>query len=161
LRAVHHVSVEVPLKDGKHDHRALRAAIAVERPDKLRLRALGPGGITLFDLLVVGGQTKVLSAIAETKTGAFGEVVRSMAGDLSAAYGLSPAPTGRTTTLETDAVVVSEPDRTVRLSRFRRMGNAATFTHAEVSHQAPAYSVSVEVSEVELDPVLDPGLFAE
>ena len=65
LRAEHRVTVEVTLDDGKRERRSLRGVVAVQQPDRIRLRALGPGGITLFDLLSVGGRVKVLESVRQ------------------------------------------------------------------------------------------------
>ena len=50
MRAEHRVTVEAG-----GQRRTLRGLIAVQRPDRFRLRALGPAGLTLFDV-VVGGR---------------------------------------------------------------------------------------------------------
>src|SRR5213078_4799 len=42
LQAQHRVRLTVSLDDGKKDVRTLRGLIAVERPARFRLRALGP-----------------------------------------------------------------------------------------------------------------------
>ncbi|HEX9103206.1 MAG TPA: glycosyltransferase, partial [Polyangia bacterium] len=58
MRAEHRVTVEAG-----GQRRTLRGLIAVERPDRFRLRALGPAGLTLFDIVSVGGQARVIEAI--------------------------------------------------------------------------------------------------
>ena len=52
--------------------RTLRGLIAVERPDRFRLRALGPAGITLFDVVSVGGEVQVIEAIKDPNASALG-----------------------------------------------------------------------------------------
>jgi hypothetical protein len=159
LSAEHRVIVTVTLDGGKREVRTLRGVIAVERPDRFRLRALGPAGITLFDLLVKGGQPRVISAIRKPGDGAAGDalagVIASLAADLACAYTLEPRPPGRTVQQDGDAVVVAEPGRRVRLSRFA----AGLWRHAEIT--SGRYAVVVEVDEAEADPALDPALFAE
>jgi hypothetical protein len=161
LRADHLVTVDVTLDGGKHDVRKLRGAIAVARPDKFRLRALGPGGIALFDILVRGGEIKVLQAIRDPNASALGGVIAELAGDLSAAYALEPAPAGRTVKIERDVVILEEPTRTVRLSRFTQIAGQPVPLKMDVENRARRYRVSVEVREVEIDVTLAPGLFAE
>ncbi len=159
--AEHRVTVSVKLDQGGVERRSLRGVVAVERPDRLRLRALGPAGITLFDLLVTDGRPRVLSAIRRPEDGASGKtlegVIASLAQDLACAYDLAPRAAGRHTRLEDAQVVVEEPGRTVRLSRFS--GTPATWRRADISTEK--YTVTVEVERVEIDPALDPSLFAD
>ena len=160
-RAEHRVSLDVTRSDGTHDHRTLRGALAVERPDRFRLRALGPGGLALFDIISVGGRVRVVSAIADPRASQLGAVIESLAGDLSAAYALDPAPPGRTVEKTADAIILREPDRTVRLSQFRAVGGRAVFFRADIDNRAHGYSVVVEVASLELDVPLDSALFQE
>ncbi|MCU1281583.1 MAG: glycosyltransferase [bacterium] len=60
MRAEHRVTVEA-----SGQKRTLRGLIAVERPDRFRLRALGPGGITLFDVVSVGGEVRIIESIKD------------------------------------------------------------------------------------------------
>jgi hypothetical protein len=161
MRAEHKVQLDVTLESGKHDRRQLRGIIAVERPDRFRLRAMGPAGITLFDLLDVAGEVKVLQSIKDPQASALGAIVQSLAGDLSAAYDLQPPPPGRATTVESDAITVREPDRTVRASKFVDVGGKAVPMHFEIENRAHHYSVAVDASGVELDQTLDPALWKE
>ena len=147
--------VQVLVHLGDHDEtRALRGLLAVERPDKFRLRALGPAGLTLFDLLVRRGEAKVISAIRHSA--ALDEVIASLAADLETAYALEPDP-GRTIEQAGDAVVVRSGERTVRLSRFA--GSPPTWRKAEI--ETPRYRVTVSVEDVTVDPTLDPAMFAD
>jgi hypothetical protein len=160
LTAQHKVTVTVTLDGGKQQTRQLRGVIAVQRPDRLRLRALGPAGITLFDLLVRNGAPKVLAAIRRPGEGggdALAEVIRSLASDLACAYTLDPRPEGRSVTLDGDRVLVREPGREVWLSRFA--GSPPTWRHAEI--RSGRYTVAVEVDDAETDATLDPALFEE
>ena len=160
LSAQHRVTVNVRLEHGA-DVRTLRGLVAVQRPGSFRLRALGPAGLTLFDLLVRDGQPKVVSAIRRPEQGASGkaldEVIHSLAADLACAYLLTPAPEGRAVTQRGDVVEVREPGRTVELSRFA--GAPATWRHAEIA--TPKYHVTVEVDAAEPDAALDPAMFAD
>jgi hypothetical protein len=161
MRAEHRVQLDVTLDSGKHDRRQLRGIIAVERPDRFRLRALGPAGITLFDLLDLAGEVKVLQAIRDPQASALGAIVQSLAGDLSAAYDLQPTPPERAVTVEKDAITVREPDRTVRASQFVSVGGRAVAMHLEIENRAHHYKVVVDASNVELDQPLDPALWKE
>ena len=160
LSAQHRVTVRVRLEHGT-DTRTLRGLVAVQRPGSFRLRALGPAGLTLFDLLVRDGQPKVVSAIRRPDQGASGkaldDVIHSLAADLACAFLLSPAPDGRAVTRQGDVVEVKEPGRTVQLTRFA--GTPATWRHAEI--ETPKYHVTVEVDEAEVDATLDPAMFAD
>jgi hypothetical protein len=169
MRAEHNVSLDVTKSDGTHDKRRLRGALAAERPGKFRLRALGPAGITLFDLLVVDGRVKVMEAIKDPRASALGQVIASLAGDLSAALLLEPAPAGRTVATEDgrvpervpERVIVREPERVVTLSRFVAAGGHAVPTRIEVDNAPLHYHVEVDVGGLSLDEALDPALFAE
>ena len=55
----------LPVKD-------VRGLIAVERPDRFRLQAFGPGGVTLFDLIKVGGDIRVVQGMGELRRPALG-----------------------------------------------------------------------------------------
>ena len=161
LSAQHRVTVDVTLDGGKHDIRKLRGIVAVARPDRFRLRALGPAGITLFDLLVRNGEAKIISAIRSPSDGAAGQalagVITSLAADLACAYTLEPRPADRRVRLDGDRVLVEEPGRVVKLSRFS--GTPAVWRHAEIN--SGKYHVVVEVDAAEVDPALDPSLFAD
>jgi hypothetical protein len=159
LKAEHRVALEVLLDGGRRERRGLRGLIAVARPDRFRLRALGPGGLTLFDLVRVGGRVSVKESIRDAAKGVLAEVVRSLADDLSAAYQLEPAPAERRVEAAGDAVLVREPGRQVRLSRFARLPGGETFTRLDI--REPRYTVAVDVVDVELDAALDPNLFAD
>ena len=147
--------VQVLVHVGDHDEtKALRGLLAVERPDKFRLRALGPAGLTLFDLLVRHGEVKVISAIRHSA--ALDDVIGSLAADLETAYALEPDP-GRTIEQAGDAVVVHAGERTVRLSQFA--GSPPTWRKAEI--ETPRYRVTVSVEDVSVDPTLDPAMFTD
>jgi hypothetical protein len=161
LKAEHRVTVDVELEGGKHERRQLRGVIAIERPDRFRLRALGPGGISLFDLLWVAGKTSVLQAIRDPHESALGPVIEAMAGDLSAAFLLEPAPPGRVAMLDAGALVVSEPERTVRERAFVRVNGQLVPTRIEIENRARHYRVEVDARGSEVDVPLDAALFRE
>ncbi len=161
LRAEHRVTVDVALEGGKHEQRKLRGAIAVERPAKFRLRALGPGGIALFDLLFRDGTVKVLQAIKDPASSALGPVIEALAGDLQAAFNLEPVPEARTVTVEKDHVAIKERDRTVQLWSFTTINGRAIPLRITVDNRARHYQVTVDAADVEVDVPLDPALFTD
>ena len=140
MRAEHKVTVEA----GGHK-RTLRAVIAVQRPDRFRLRALGPAGITLFDIVDVGGNVRVVESIKDPNAGALAKILPSMAADLSAAYDLEPRPPGR----KISQHAVEEPGRRV------------TETPSSIDIETDEYKVHVDVDSVEKDVTLDPALWAQ
>lgn len=161
LRAEHRVALTVELDGGKVERRTLRGLIAVERPDRLRLRALGPGGITLFDIVVVAGRVAVKEAIRDPNSAAMRPLLGQLAGDLQAAFLLAPPPEGRAVAVEEGAVVVREPERTVRLEAWERAGAHAVPARIVIDNRARRYHVVVDSRDVELDSPLDPALFSE
>lgn len=160
LQSEHQVVVEFTTREGKHEQKRLRGAIAIERPGKLRLAALGPGGVRLFDLLLNDGQVSVLYAFRAMEGSAFGSALQSMARDLAAAYLLSPAPPERKVVVTSgERVTITESDRTVVLSRFVTVDQQAIPTRIEAS--AATYHFSVDVIAITVDPKLDPQLFSK
>jgi hypothetical protein len=57
--------------------------------------------------------------------------------------------------------VVSDEDRTVRLSKFVQISGHAVPLRFDIDNRKLHYRVGVDVSELELDVPLDPALFAE
>lgn len=146
MRAEHRVTVEAG-----GQKRTLRGLIAVERPDRFRLRALGPAGITLLDVVSVAGQVRVVEAIKDPSASALGKILPSMAADLQAAYDLTPRPPERTVTREDGVTVIRDNGRTVRETPAR----------IDIANPAGGYTVHVEVGSVERDVPLDPALWAK
>jgi glycosyl transferase family 2 len=146
MRAEHKVTVEAA-----GQKRTLRGLIAVERPDRFRLRALGPAGITLFDVVSVGGQVRVIEAIKDPNASALGKILPSMAGDLQAAYDLEPRPAERKVERNDGETVIREPGRVVR----------ETAAKIDIDNAAGGYKVHVDVGGVEKDVALDPALWAQ
>lgn len=159
LQSEHQVAVDFTTREGKHEQKRLRGAIAIERPGKLRLAALGPGGVRLFDLLLSDGQVSVLYAFRAMEGSAFGAALQSMARDLAAAYLLSPAPPERRVVASGERVTITETDRTVVLTRFVTVAQQAIPTRIEAS--AATYHFSVDVVAITVDPKLDPQLFSK
>lgn len=160
MQAEHRVNVEFATTEGKIERKALRGAIAIERPGKLRLAALGPGGIRLFDLLLANGQVTVLYTFRAIEGSAFGAAIQSMAGDLGAAYLLEPASPERAIEKDRDgeSVTIKEPGRTVHLRRFVSARGLAVPTLIEA--KTDKYQFVVDVVSVDVDQTLDPRLFS-
>jgi hypothetical protein len=151
MRAEHKVALDVKLASGAHDKRELRGLIAVERPDRFRLRALGPGGITLFDLVDVQGQVRVLESLKDPNSSSLQRILESLAGDLQAAFDLAPRPTDRRVGKVGQEVVVEESGRVVR----------ETPRTIDIDNKTENYKVHVDVSAVEKDVLLDPQMWSK
>ncbi len=151
MRAEHAVEVTARAGDGKEETRRLRGAIAVERPDRFRLRALGPGGITLFDIVDVAGQVRVIQSLRDPNASSMGRVLQSLAGDLQAAYDLAPRPADRRVSQKDEVATVEEPGRVIH----------ETATSIDIDNQAGHYHVHVTVAAVEKDVTLDPDLWSK
>jgi hypothetical protein len=157
LRAEHRVLVET-----RGERRVLRGVIAVARPDRFRLRALGPGGITLFDVAWVGGQVRLLSSLQAAAPGSLlDRLIGSVAGDLAAAYDLAPRPPGRQVRLDGHAVIIQEPERQLRLTHFRSLAGKVYPQEMIIDNLQGGYRVQVTAGETALDEALDPGLFPQ
>jgi hypothetical protein len=162
LRGQHHVTVDAETGGGGRERRTLRAVIAVERPDRFRLRALGPAGITLFDILYVDGNVDVIAAARRPEDGRFSALLDSIAGDLAATYDLAPYlpfQNGRAFQLNGDVITIAEPKRVVHLDDFRGDGGRAAPRHIEIDNRSSGYHVSIDAHDSVLDEPLDPALF--
>ncbi|MDB4966882.1 MAG: glycosyl transferase family 2 [Myxococcales bacterium] len=146
MRAEHRVTIEAG-----GQKRTVRGLIAVEKPDRFRLRALGPAGITLFDIVSVAGEVRVIESIKDPSSSALGKILPSMAADLQAAYDLEPRPAGRSVTHQGDLTVVTEPGRTVK----------ETPSRIDIDDPGMGYKVRVDVGAVEKDVTLDPAMWAK
>jgi hypothetical protein len=146
MRAEHRVTIEAG-----GQKRTVRGLIAVEKPDRFRLRALGPAGITLFDVVSVAGDVRVIESIKDPNSSALGKILPSMAADLQAAYDLEPRPAGRVVKHEGDVTVITEPGRTVRETPAR----------IDIEDPEMGYKVRVDVGAVETDVTLDPAMWAK
>jgi hypothetical protein len=154
MRAVHKVALDVTLASGAHDKRQLRGLIAVARPDRFRLRALGPGGITLFDIVDVQGQVRVLEALKDPNSSSLRRVLESLAGDLSAAFDLEPRPADRHVSQSGETVT------TVTIEEKDRVVNETAQT-IDIDNKRENYRVHVDVSSVEMDVPLDPDMWSQ
>ncbi len=160
MRAEHLVKIDAAKGDGR-EQSTVRGLIAVERPDRFRLRAIGPGGITLFDLVKVGGDIKVLQGVAAGDSSLQQKILLAIGADLSAAYDLEPKLPSRTKDvgLKEGEVRVVEPERTVRLQQYKEVQGQSVPTHIEIRNNAFDYNVTIDVEKADLDEKLDPGMF--
>ncbi len=159
--AEHRVALDYEDASGKREQRSLRGVIAVERPGRFRLRALGPGGIALFDLLYLDGEVRVVKSLRDAAAGesAFGRIVRGMARDLALAYGLAPRPPGLVEAAGGGRITLRDGERTVTLSDFVAVGRDAAPARITIDDRALHYRAVVEAHDIRLDEPLDPRLF--
>ena len=162
LRAEHRVHISTLARGGAApDERDMTAVVAVARPDRFRLRILGPGGITLVDVLSIAGTVDVISSMKDVGAGStLATLLASVAGDLQAAFDLTPRPAGRRVTVESAALVVSEPGRVVHLEDFRAVGMRSYPARITVDNTRAGYRAIISAPSTTLDEELDPALFA-
>lgn len=159
LRAEHRVAIEAQTADGHIEQRSLRGVIAVSRPGSFRLRALGPGGITLFDVLSVDGRVEVLAALRDPQGTVLEKILSALATDLAAAYDLEPRPAERSVRIEDRALVVTEPERSVRLEAFRPVHGGSAPGRMVVEDRVGNFRLTIDAEQSELDVPLDAELF--
>jgi len=92
-----------------------------------------------------------VESIKDPNAGALAKILPSMAGDLQAAYDLTPRPSERTVAHDGGDTVIRENGRVVR-------ENARSI---DIDNAANQYKVHVDVSSVEKDVTLDPALWAQ
>ena len=155
LRGEHRIMVEAAGQT-----RRLRAVVAIARPDRVRLRALGPGGISLFDVLSVGGEVTVIRALPRLSTALVSSLVTAIVGDLAAVYDLAPRPPERTIEINRRRILVREPQRELRLSRFREVSGKVYPSRIEILNRPHSYRVQVDAAATWLDDPLDARLFS-
>lgn len=160
MRAVHRVSIDAAKGDGR-EQITVRGMLAVERPDRFRLKAIGPGGITLFDLIKVGGDVKVVTSLAGSDSSLQQKVLLSIGADLSAMYDLEPVHPShkKYVDLKVGELRVVENERTIRCQHFKEVQGRSVPAHVEIDNTALNYRVSIDVEEASLDEKLDPALF--
>ena len=160
MRAVHHVHIDFPRGDGR-DQLDVRGLIAVERPDRFRLQAFGPGNMTLFDLIKVGGDIKVVQGMPGTNQRLEQKILLSIGADLAAAFDLEPRLPSRQKILglKEGELRIVETERTIRAQQFKEIQGQSVPTHILIDNTALGYSVTIDVESAGLDEKLDPALF--
>lgn len=160
MRAVHRVHIDAAIGDGREQN-DVRGMLAVERPDRFRLQAFGPGDIQLFDIVKVGGEVKVVQSLAGAGSSLQQKVLLSIGNDLSAAYDLEPRLPSRVKNigLKEGELRIVETERTVRCMQFKEVQGQSVPTHMEIDNTALNYRVVIDVESATLDEKLDPKLF--
>lgn len=160
MRAVHRVHIDAAKGDGRESI-DVRGMIAVERPDRFRLQAYGPGAIMLFDIVKVGGDTRVIQGIRGADTSLQQKVLLSIGADLAATFDLEPRLPSRQKILglKEGELRVVETERTIRAQQFKEVQGQSVPTHINIDNEALNYHVSIDVESATLDDKLDPGLF--
>lgn len=160
MRAVHRVSIDAAKGDGR-EQVSVRGMVAVERPDRFRLQAIGPGGITLFDLIKVGCDVKVVQSMAGADSSLQQKVLLSIGADLSAMYDLEPVHPShkKYVDLKVGELRIVENERTIRAQQFKEVQGQSLPTHIDIDNTALNYKVSIDVEQATLDDKLDPALF--
>ena len=141
MRAVHHVHIDASIGDGREQN-DVRGMVAVERPDRFRLQAFGPGGIQLFDIIKVGGEIKVVKSLTSAGSSLQQKVLLSIGADLSAAYDLEPRLPSRVKNLglKEGELRIVETERTVRCMQFKEVQGQSVPTHMEIDNTALNFS---------------------
>lgn len=160
MRAVHHVHIDFPRGDGRGTL-DVRGLIAVERPDRFRLQAFGPGGVTLFDLIKVGGDIRVVQGMPGAEAKLEQKILLSIGADLAAAYDLEPKLPSRQKILglKEGELRIVETERTIRAQQFKEIQGQSVPTHVLIDNTALGYQVVIDVESAGLDEKLDPALF--
>ncbi len=160
MHAVHHVHIDAAKGDGRQVF-DVRGMIAVERPDRFRLQAFGPGGILLFDILKLGGDIRVLVGIRGADPDMQQRLLLAIGADLTAAYDLEPALPSRQKIIgqREGELRIIEPERNIRAQQFKEISGQSVPTHLEIVNEASNYKVSIDVESITLDDKLDPALF--
>jgi hypothetical protein len=148
LRADHTTVVTAWLPDGRTERRRVRGLLAAARPGRLRLRALGPGDMTLFELVdrdgrcvVTNGPAGTLPPPASTMT----RVLTALCHDLRVAYRLGPAPDGT---------------RRISYGDWRPVGASHEPFRILIHDRAAGFTADITVTRLTLDDALAPELFA-
>ncbi|MBI5480017.1 MAG: hypothetical protein HY906_14215 [Deltaproteobacteria bacterium] len=148
LRAEHTTVVTARLPDGRTERRRVRGLLAVARPDRLRLRALGPGDVTLFDLLDRDGTCVVVNGpggASPPPESIMARVLTALCHDLRVAYRLGPAPAGA---------------RRVSYGDWRPVGASREPFRILIEDAAAGFTADITVTRLTLDDAVPPELFA-
>ena len=131
--------------------RTVRALVAVERPDKVRVVGMGPAGITLFDAFTIGGALHVAKAVRDPNDPNFQRIVAGMIGELQAAYDLEPRPDDRKIETRDGTTVITQHGLTIH----------ETPKSIDIDDVVETVHVHVDVLSVERDVALDPQMWAQ
>jgi hypothetical protein len=148
LRAEHATVVTARLPDGRTERRRVRGLLVAARPDRMRLRALGPADVTLFDLLDRDGRCVVVAGpggAAATAGGPMAGVLTALCHDLRAAYRLGTAPAGQAR---------------ISYGDWRPVGASREPFRILVDDPAAGFTADITVTRLTLDAAVEPDLFA-
>ena len=164
LREQHDVVLELSVGNGVRRERAT-GLLAVERPGKLRLVALGPAGVKLFDLRVVRDRVEVLAVIGSAaQRDRLRAVLQIVARDLQALYRIGPFRIGGrlepSLWADQRGVVASArvDGLSMRYARYDAAGKLRRPRWMQMRREG-RYVVTISVRRVEVDPELDRRLF--
>jgi hypothetical protein len=127
---------------------AMRALVAVERPDKVRVVGMGPAGITVFDAFSIAGTAHVVKSIRDPNDPAFERVIADTLGEISAAYDLEPRPADRKVAppvITQDGIAIRETPQTIDIE----------------ARTALPHRVHVQILSDEKDVALDPAMWSQ
>ena len=148
LRSEQSTVVTARLPGRRTERHRVRGLLAAERPDRLRLRALGPGDMTLFDLVDRDGTCAVVHGprgAAAQAGGALERVLTALCHDLRAAYRLGTAPAG---------------NRRISYGDWRAVGGSQEPFRILIDDPAAGFTADIAVTRLTLDDALPPELFA-
>jgi hypothetical protein len=147
MRSEQSTVVTARLPDGRTERHRVRGLLAAERPDRLRLRALGPGDLTLFDLVDRDGTCAVVHGPrgAAPTGGVMERVLTALCQDLRAAYRLGTPPAG---------------DRRISYGDWRPAGGSPEPFRILIDDRAAGFTADITVTRLTLDEELPPDLFA-
>jgi hypothetical protein len=147
MRAEQSTLVTARTREGGTVTRRVRGVIAAKRPDRLRLRALGPAGVTLFDLVDRDGRCAVVSAARGDAQpgGVLDLVLHALCRDLRAAYRLGAGPPGE--------------GARITCGDWRPVGRSVEPFRMVIDDPAAGFRADITVVRLTLDEELDPALF--
>jgi hypothetical protein len=120
LEAVHHVTIEIALGEGRSEKRSFRALLAIRRPGMFRVQLLGPVGIRLMDLLYQAGVVRIMYlATALQRSSRIAELAHDIAGDIAAVFRLDPQPHPTRRSLEETVAIASGSAPLYELHEYR------------------------------------------
>jgi len=138
LRAEHRVVLAAHDREGRPVVRKLHGLMLARRPDRFRVRALGPGDVTLFDLVAgAGGRCRLLEAARPPPE----DIVRAVCEDLRWAYRLAPPSGGEA------------PE--IRYADWQTVGREPVPMTIWLQNRARGYTVLIKAVRVELDVSVD------
>ena len=154
LRAEHRVVVAGRDRTGREVVRRLRGLFFAERPDRFRVRALGPGDVTLWDVQgEPDGRCRVLEAAAAPPP----ELLETLCDDLRAAYRLGPqavttqAVTTQAVTTQAAAAQPGGARRSeVRYGDFRVVSGRPVPFLIQIQNPIRGYTVTIQSLRIEI-----------